>query len=427
MFQDPTYFGFKLFFHFDQPDSGLLSTVDHPNTALGYLNRIGDTLRAQYLTLFVDHLKNINSITPWFFQTVDGLTDAWTRQLDSDEFKPLLSKDRKITIGCLEESIDLRITALMDLYRKACFDWPNRREIVPKNLRQFKFKVYLYEARQVNRGASKNSTQISNTEGLLGKNPVSENEPLQNVDIINPNINRVMFDFGFCEFLADSGGAIFDGGVSHREMKTAFQKIEISYRTVLEDNIYNIWSPTKRVSDMVTLLLDTAALDNPQIAPKFASPEKPGGYGVASISNPGFNAIRAADEYLGISDAVNNIRNMFSVPTNGGRIGNVYGLSQPSIPPIAQAALNEIESTALGQLNNLLLGNVYGFGVGDIQALGNANPASLAAQAISAIQGGNNGSLANASSGINANIGFSESVSNANKTKDTDEIGNIYQ
>ena len=37
----------------------------------------------------------------------------------------------------------------MDLYRKACYDWKYRREVVPVNLRQFKMSVYVYEARYI--------------------------------------------------------------------------------------------------------------------------------------------------------------------------------------------------------------------------------------------------------------------------------------
>ena len=52
-FQDPTYLGFKLFFLFDQAESGLLSTIAHPNTALDYLEKRGYKQRAAYLVQFV--------------------------------------------------------------------------------------------------------------------------------------------------------------------------------------------------------------------------------------------------------------------------------------------------------------------------------------------------------------------------------------
>ena len=90
-FQDPTYLGFKLLFFFDQPNSSLLSTVPHVNTAIAYLNALGEVDRAHYLTRFVDLLRGLNSQTPWFFQSIEGLEDAWKRGYsDEEDFKPLL-------------------------------------------------------------------------------------------------------------------------------------------------------------------------------------------------------------------------------------------------------------------------------------------------------------------------------------------------
>jgi hypothetical protein len=377
-FQDPTYMGFKLFFLFDQPDSGLLSTVDHPNTAIGYLNRIGETVRAGYLAKFVTHLKNLNQVTPWFFQTIDGLGDAWKHGYQEDAFKSLLAKDRKIKIGCLDESVDLRITALMDLYRKACFDWPNRREIVPQNLRFFKMGVYCYESRTINRRGYPGSLSLFDIQGLLGLPDVNEsqqqatkallgndpynpssidsraaitgavqqfrNDPVQGVknllsrndapdttDSPNPNISRVMFNFGYCEFLPDESGAFFDG-MSNKEMKLAAQNITLSYRTVYEDNVFNAWSPDKKLSDLVTLYVDSAALDNPNIIlnPKFAE-----GYGLFDLNNPLANKIAPF-----ASLAADKIERLISSYAGKLLMGNIYGFSPLDAAQTAQALIS---------------------------------------------------------------------------------------
>ena len=135
--QDPTVLGFKLLFYFDNISSPLLFGLsrdinDAPvNSAAHFLKKIGDTQRLYYLEKFIYLLSGINTQCPWYFQSLTGLKDAWKQDLEV----PLM-KDKKLEITCAE-SIDLRITALMDLYRKACFDWKYRREVVPKNLRQF--------------------------------------------------------------------------------------------------------------------------------------------------------------------------------------------------------------------------------------------------------------------------------------------------
>jgi hypothetical protein len=475
-FQDPIYLGFKLFFLFDQPDSGLLNTVEsNKNTAYNYLMSIGETVRADYLVKFVNHLRKINQITPWFWQTIDGLGDAWKHGYNEDAFKSLLPKDRKIKIGCLDESVDLRITALMDLYRKACFDWPNRREIVPQNLRYFKIAIYCYEAREINRRGYPGSVGLLDLQSVLGlpdvneeqqeanlrllgldpkggrpidsraavtgasnefgsapvqgiKNLLSRNDSTDNADSINPNISRVMFNFNYCEFLPDESGVFFDG-MSNKEMKLAAQTVTFSYRNVYEDNVFNIQSPDKKLSDMVTLYVDSAALDNPNVTsnPKFAE-----GYGIFDLNNP------------------------------------VAG----AIAPFASLAADKIERLLSSYAGKLLIGNIYGFSALDAaqtaQALLSGNPAQQAAAAQKTLrQAFDNKSLNNETENRrtteiffdtvtpnnegmikNQKIGFEESVSIANKsesskassqtvgnaeassansTNDVDSLGNAYQ
>ena len=147
--QDPTVLGFKLFFYFDNVESpllfGLKRDINDPplNSAAHFLKSIGDTQRLFYLEKFIYLLSGINTQCPWYFQSLNGLKDAWKQDIT----QPLL-KDKKLEIECYD-SIDLRVTAMMDLYRKACFDWKYRREVIPENLRRFKMDVYLYEQRWI--------------------------------------------------------------------------------------------------------------------------------------------------------------------------------------------------------------------------------------------------------------------------------------
>lgn len=284
-FQDPLYIGFKLFFLFDQPESGLLSTVAHPNTALNYLEKRGYTERAAYLKSFINLLKGINSECPWFWQSIEGLDEAWKHGFNEDTFLTKVAKDKKITINTLDESIDFRITALMDLYRKACFDWPNRREVVPRNLRYFSVAIYCYEARSINKdtaldiggalksGISNGFTQgnllsgltreFENMQKLLGDNDDEYDPNTAGVNTINYKISRLMFDFNFCEWLPDESGVIVNA-VSHKEMANKAQKIVFSYGNVAEDNLYRMHHDAN-VSDVVYKLLDKMALDDPKL------------------------------------------------------------------------------------------------------------------------------------------------------------------
>ena len=394
-FQDPTYLGFKLFFLFDQPESGLLSTIAHPNTALNYLEARGYTQRAGYLKEFVTLLKRINMECPWFWQSVEGLDEAWKHGYNEEEFVALLGTDRKITINTLDESVDLRMTALMDLYRKACFDWPNRREVVPRNLRFFSVAIYCYEARSINRsvglntgaaalidianGADPLSTmtkEVVKMQKFLGSDETVLDPIMANVLTINDNISRIMFDFNYCEWLPDESGVVV-GSLSHAELALKAQKLVFSYKNVAEDNIYRMHSDS-RVTDVFVGALDALATDSP----------------------------------LDIAKAI---------------------------------ALNKLTNAALGKLNNLFLGNAYGFSP---IAAANAILANPTQALVGAVRGsGNSSEKNNTKDVVNGKLGRSFGPNTASLTnkkkggfppnaavyypsiangKDIDPSGNIY-
>ena len=348
-YQDPTYIGFKLFFLFDQPNAGLLSTTGLKNTAMGYLENIGDTERMDYLKSFVDLLQKINSVTPWFFQQIDGLDEAWKHMYQEKEYKPILS-DRKIVINCLDESIDLRMTALMDLYRKACFDWPNRREVVPKNLRRFKVRIYCYEGRSLNRwglpwspaalglkgaveaavppilkqgkmemdkwfGSDENGGFGLNKDGAIDAKAAISSMFSRKDDSVNDNISRVMFDFNYCEWLPDETNALFSG-ISNKEFGLKAQKIAFSYENVEEDNIFRFFHG-KKVSDFIIQTLDGLALDKP----KFLD-------GVPGYLTPYLNGA--------IAQLATTLKNKLTGGLNDLLMGNVYGF-QPLLNAMAIA------------------------------------------------------------------------------------------
>jgi hypothetical protein len=228
----------------------------------------------------------------------------------------------------------------MDLYRKACFDWPNRREVVPKNLRRFKVRIYCYEGRSLNRwglpwspaalglrGAAENAVPPVLKQGKmemdkwfgkdenssLGLDQEGNSDPVgaissvfgRKTDTINDNISRVMFDFNYCEWLPDESNTLFSS-ISNKEFGLKAQKIAFSYENVEEDNIFRFFHG-KKVSDFVIQTLDGLSLDKPDFLNKV----------------PGFLA-----PYI-----------------NGA---------------IAQLS-NTLKSKLTGGLNDLLLGNVYGF------------------------------------------------------------------
>jgi hypothetical protein len=441
LYQDPTILGFKLLFFFNNTGSKLLSTKEGaPNTAYNYLNKIGDYARASYLKKFVEHLQKISTNTPWFFQTITGLGDAWKRGYQAEVFSAALPIERKITIGCLE-SIDLRMSALIDLYRKSCFDWHYRREIVPWNLRTFDVYIYVYEVRLTNRSGTPsrfsvldikkslglseiNDKQQKENAILLGEDPFGSEanpnktlkdrtsdflegvgvEPIkalkpagntnapgnEKANTINPYINRIMFKFSLCEFLPDdSGDTLTDIKAFASTDGFVQQKLSFSYRDVEEINLYNIYSGDQFVQDNIINILDQSALDNEYL------------YGKIIKRDP-------TEESFGVSDITNNKFNM--------------------LLPFASMASDKAAELLTSTAGKLLLGNVYGF-----SALESINTASniLSEDPARAVQAAQSiasnflsKSLRNATNDTRDLGSMEKGTSPANATNDVNSLGN---
>jgi len=442
--QDPTVLGFKFFFNFDQPTSGLLwgtgmvDPAEAPvNTALWFLNKIGDTQRALYMQKFLYLLHGINNQTPWFFQEIGGLADAWKRDFN----KPLLI-DKKIEITCLE-SIDLRVTALLDLYRKACFDWKYRREVVPLNLRQFEMLVYVYESRYIQNPNDIALTQDNvdveygfggNLKGELSRNAAEAtgrltgpNETLNDPNTSNVNVTlgvpmsttRNMFRFSFCEF--DHNESDHLSAVSNTAPADAKQKIVIKYQDVEEINMYNFWDQNL-VSDGWIPSLDNAALDGGVSTTPGEPPSRPAG-----IPDPDKNRVGAFLDNLQQQgqSKLDQIKKAIKDATN--------------LENIKENAFGRAEDFIEGQLTRLFLGNVYGLSAADL-----ANPQKLVSKVLDAgaslvndkrfrTTGSDNvystpsPSQANITGNINENVYSTPSPSQANIDPENSPNSNIFE
>ena len=133
--------------------------------------------RSQMLKQFKILLRDITKNQPWFFQSIDGLDSLYKvarggfQDQDKDsEFNP--SRAGTLEVKTLE-SLNLRITALADLYNHATFDFVNMRETIPRNLRRFRMYIYVTDLRnffKTNRliNSSTTLTTIANTANLIG-------------------------------------------------------------------------------------------------------------------------------------------------------------------------------------------------------------------------------------------------------------------
>ncbi len=151
---EPAWFYFKIFFKFNT-GFGLLggvigNHVDHTtDTALKYLRTFVDkdrhpslNLKGRYFMLakFIKTLSFISSTVPWFFSKVSDVNNGMTMNFDN------LNAQKSITIECLEESVDMKLTTMMDMYKFAVYDDVHQLEIIPENLRKFDMDILVFQS-----------------------------------------------------------------------------------------------------------------------------------------------------------------------------------------------------------------------------------------------------------------------------------------
>ena len=139
MAEDPTYLTFFFMFDYYSADSPLLN-----GEATRYLrNVLGDGKRANDLENFIKILSRVNAEYPWFWQGVSGLEA--TRQYDKLK-DPFWGDDKAIEISCLE-TVELTVSGMLDLYKRAAYDFNRWIEVIPKNLRFFKMDIWVTDVR----------------------------------------------------------------------------------------------------------------------------------------------------------------------------------------------------------------------------------------------------------------------------------------
>lgn len=122
----------------------LLEMYDY-NSAWTFLKINDENERADKLEKFVNLLSNINSYSPWYFTSISGLDSAIERSgPDSDKIE--IGERKKLTITCLPDAFDNRITTLLDLYRDITWSWSQKRQILPSNLKKFDMAIYIFES-----------------------------------------------------------------------------------------------------------------------------------------------------------------------------------------------------------------------------------------------------------------------------------------
>jgi hypothetical protein len=155
----------------------------------------GDMLM-QFRSMFAEML----STYPWFIQSIAGLDKlalvsrpGYQTTSDNSPFTPQRTQNKVLEFTTLE-SLNLRMTALSDLYNQATFDYDHMRELLPRNLRKFTMWIFVSEIRNFFKtsrliGSSAALTTLNNLSNLLG----AGNNPGSSLGVSNAvsgNINQ---------------------------------------------------------------------------------------------------------------------------------------------------------------------------------------------------------------------------------------------
>jgi hypothetical protein len=342
---EPGWFYFKIFFHFDE-SFGLLGNIltEKPgNTAYNYLlSRQNlfkyDNLQSRALALkkFVKYLSFINCNAPWFFDKIDGLDKA---TVSLNEF----NKEKQITISCLEDAVDMRLTSLFHLYQYACYDEINMKEIIPENLRKFNMTIVLYHV-----PIKYFSTQI----------PGADAKSLQGVGSSFSNrMSYKMFTFKGCEFNLESLGAIVPSSIDNAQpFSLAKSGIIINYDRVFT-HLMNEWNQFMIGPDGIYFDKENKIDDyDPSFLNRISEIIKTTDN--SSLALVDTLLVKPASIFVNQDISLGNIYNidvrefrqkMLFMNSNNKYIGNIYGLN-----------VNEIKARIIAANNSkIFLGNLF--------------------------------------------------------------------
>lgn len=343
---DPTYLGFNIRFDAHSPlfngaEEGSPSVpntagsggapeagqINTPNgeSAVGYLETVGESTRATYLRGFIQGMREIEKKRPYYFQTIEGITEAWNKTVTMTPF--VGSADGEgITVGLLE-AIDLKMSALFSLYKAACYDVKYRRTVLPINLMYFNVYVDVLEIRKFHK------VRKAATAG----NPNSPENDL--TKFVNENTSMITFKFTECKWDATASGTVFANvtNVSGGGAAFATSSMKWSYGNVeVESQFSGYDSALKDTANLQPKTLDG------QISTKNKLLEKQslGELAESKFENLKDNAVK------GFKNFAERTVNSF---TQGLALGNVFGLRNDLVNTVSnpQGLINSLNGAAI--------------------------------------------------------------------------------
>lgn len=149
----------------------------------------------------------INKEMPWFWETLGGVDVAMTY---NDMQDPWWGAEKpKLEIGCLEENVELTAIGLIDLYKRACFDFERWVEVIPTNLRHFRMQVWVSEVRSFQQDSDAKNLGFYDDPGNADNSGNGGTVTKLNQDFSLSAKPFVQLQFSHCEFDIDSIAPMF--------------------------------------------------------------------------------------------------------------------------------------------------------------------------------------------------------------------------
>ena len=400
--EDPTYLSFFLVFDTQSPESPLFN-----GAAMNYLTKVlnqsnGQDKFGKALANFQKVLLKVNKELPWFWQTISGLDAAMTYEKMVDPWwganKP------KLEIECLEENVELTAIGLMDLYKRACYDFTRWVEVIPPNLRHFQMQVWVSEVRRFQQDSdAKNLGFFDNPDnGGDGGNVKKLNQ-----DFSLAAKPFIQLNFSHCEFDIDSIAPMFADLGKNPEMKKP--KIAIEWGVVTQINQQLGANLVTEVNDSP---LEQAAQGDynpfdPSADRRTISKDGDGKGGFALPGDPTFKSVlkdatlgkigdAVGNAVDGITGRVNSAVNSLTLQGNSD-IGNVHGGATGLASTLIGRATDSI-------MSKLLLGNVHGISGGSLLDAVQAGSINAIANQLGSLFGGAGNAGGGSGGGINEKI-----------------------
>ena len=402
--EDPTFLSFFIVFDTISEESPLFN-----GAAKDYLENV---LNTQYSQKHADALENfkkvllkVNKELPWFWQTLSGLENAMKYNYMADPWWGAESPE--LEIECLEENVDLTAIGLMDLYKRACYDFERWVEVIPHNLRHFRMQIYVSEVRafQQDTGAMNEGFMTGNDSGKSG-----------NVKPINQEYSVsarpfIQLQFDHCEFNVDSISAMYADlsrnpetkkpkiAIRWNQVKQLTQQLSSNLVVEEEDGKFKLAQDASQVFQDEYNPFDPTA-DRRTVGTKkgesarggFALPGDPTFKSVIKDNTLGKLTDAVDSAISGITGRVDSAVNSLSLQNNSD-IGNVHGKTTGLASTLIGRATDSV-------MSKLLLGNVHGVSGGSLLDAVQSGSINAIANQLGSLFGGFGGN----SGSINENI-----------------------